>query len=241
MSGVLLHILVSGTINTRFPLITRGVIRAWTLTRLVLMDAGLGETGVLDAHESAESSLKQSVSKPRLEADFGHLLKIPPSCRSGRRDPRRPPRKQPTWSLRLYLASTSSSPAARLPPAHGHFLRQLLRVRLITPFLCRSTRSLRRAQSSLMTGATAAVLGSVRARTAARLSQLHSTVSSQIPLKGPLRDQISPGAPARACARAAAAAAAAPSPPPPCAQELFGIFRKSWLRVLFWDVNTDLC
>lgn len=158
--------------------------------------------------------------------------------------PLRPPRPPPSSAQTANFVSPTLpgfdvfSPAARLPPAHGHFLRQLLRVRLITPFLCRSTRSLRRAQSSLMTGATAAVLGSVRARTAARLSQLHSTVSSQIPLKGPLRDQISPGAPARARARAAAAA---PSPPPPCAQELFGIFRKSWLRVLFWDVNTDLC
>lgn len=45
-----------------------------------------------------------------------------------------------------------------------------------------------------MSGATAAVLGSVSARTAAGLTQLHSSVSSYIPLKGPLRDQISPGA-----------------------------------------------
>lgn len=122
--------------------------------------------------------------------------------------PLRPPRPPPSSAQTANFVSPTLpgfvvfSRAARLPPAHGHFLRQLLRVRLITPFLCRSTRSLRRAQSSLMTGATAAVLGSVRARTAARLSQLHSTVSWQIPLKGPLRDQISPGAPARARARA---------------------------------------
>lgn len=105
-------------------------------TGLVLMDAR--ETGVPDAHGSAESSLKQPVSKTRLEPDFRPLLKIPPSCRSSPATP--PPssailyaHKKPTPSLQLYL-TPPSPPSARLSPAHGHFLRQLLRVGLITPF-----------------------------------------------------------------------------------------------------------
>lgn len=156
-----------------------------------------------DALRSAESTLKQPVSKTRVEPDFRHLLKIPPSCRSSPCDPRHPPSgATPPPSLQLYLTPSSFSgsrtfsPAAAPRPAHNSFLS-------------RSTRSLGRAQSALMSGATAAVLGSVSARTAAGLTQLHSSVSSYIPLKGPLRDQISPEA-------RPPAHAAAPRPPPPC-------------------------
>lgn len=162
-----------------------------------------------DALGSAESTLKQPVSKTRVEPDFRHLLKIPPSCRSSPCDPRHPPlgatppsSVSPTLPdsvvCSAFSGSRTFSPAAAPRPAHNSFLS-------------RSTRSLGRAQSSLMSGATAAVLGSVSARTAAGLTQLHSSVSSYIPLKGPLRDQISPGARPPPFAHAAA-----PRPPPPC-------------------------
>lgn len=39
-----------------------------------------GETGVPDSHGSADSSLKESVNKPRLEPDLSHLLNPPPAA-----------------------------------------------------------------------------------------------------------------------------------------------------------------
>lgn len=177
-----------------------------------------------DSHGSADSSLKESVNKPRLEPDLSHLLNPPPSCRSSPRDPRRPPpRSFPRTQSELRRLSKFTwwpPPSARLSPAHGHSPRQPLRVRLITA-RCAGRRA---ASGGLSPPSCPPRCGrhvrcqrgrprmSVGARTAAGPTQLHPTVSSHIPLKGPLRYQITPGE-------------AAQSPPPPCAQELFRILR----------------
>lgn len=109
----------------------------------------------------------------------------------------RTPKRSP--SLLLYLVTLLSLPLTRLSPAHGHFTRQLVAFRLIT------TSSMRRPLSSSTLHSflpqrqrhvcchrvPLLSLDQSGAHTGTH-AELHSTDSSHMPLKGPLRDQISP-------------------------------------------------